>query len=94
MSIVRRASSPPRHRYPAVHCGILGDLFGYWFCEYLGTIKFTSEGLIPTDHFLIWQDGWFYVWGVCFALAVGMTASFIPAWRGSRTAPETPRPHR
>jgi ABC-type lipoprotein release transport system permease subunit len=43
--------------------------------------------LVKSDTFLIWEDPKFYVWGIVFALGVGVTASLIPAWRGSLVEP-------
>ena len=67
--------------------GLLGDGLGKLALIQLGKLKVHTEGLVKSDTFLIWEDPKFYVWGVVFALVVGMIASFIPAWRGSKVEP-------
>ena len=46
-----------------------------------------TEGLVKSDTFLVWEDPAFYVWGIVFALVIGVIASLIPAWRGSKVEP-------
>jgi ABC-type lipoprotein release transport system permease subunit len=46
-----------------------------------------AEGLVKSDTFLCHESPSFYVWGVVFALVVGVVASLIPAFRGSRVEP-------
>lgn len=46
-----------------------------------------AEGLVKTDTFLVLENPTFYVWGILFALLVGVTASLIPAFRASRVEP-------
>lgn len=66
---------------------ILGDLAGWRLLHFLGGLKVKTEGLVKSDHFLIHEDPWFYVYGVVFAVAVGVVASLIPALRGARVEP-------
>jgi len=68
-----------------------GDVVAWRLMEFLATVPFKSEGLIKSTHYLIEKDPLFYLWGLLFALAVGMTASLIPAWRGSRVEPLSQR---
>jgi len=71
----------------AIVGGVIGDLAGWRLTEFLVHVPFKSEGMVKSTHYLIHQDPLFYLWGVLFALVVGMVASFIPAWRGSRVEP-------
>jgi lipoprotein-releasing system permease protein len=66
---------------------IVGDLAGWRLLHFLGALKVKTEGLVKSDHFLIHEDPWFYVYGVVFAVAVGVVASLIPALRGARVEP-------
>lgn len=67
--------------------GILGDLIGKIALGQLAKLKVHTEGLVKSDTFLIWEDPKFYVLGIVFALVVGVIASLIPAWRGSKVEP-------
>lgn len=67
--------------------GALGDLFGKIALTQLAKIPVKMEGLVKSDTFLIHEDPSFYVYGVVFALVVGMIASLLPAIRGSRVEP-------
>jgi lipoprotein-releasing system permease protein len=66
---------------------IIGDLLGHWVIVLLGGLKTPQEGLVKSETFLVYDDPSFYVYGVVFALVVGLTASLIPALRGSRVEP-------
>jgi lipoprotein-releasing system permease protein len=65
----------------------IGDLLGHWVVTFLGQLKTPQEGLVKSEYFLVYDDPAFYVYGVLFALGVGLTASLIPALRGSRVEP-------
>lgn len=67
--------------------GVVGDVLGKIALGQLAKLKVHTEGLVKSDTFLIWEDSRFYVYGVVFALVVGVIASFIPAWRGSKVEP-------
>lgn len=67
--------------------GLLGDALGKLALIQLGKLKVHTEGLVKSDTFLVWEDPAFYVWGIAFALIVGIIASLIPAWRGSKVEP-------
>jgi lipoprotein-releasing system permease protein len=67
--------------------GGLGDVLGKVAIHYLGQLPVKAEGLVKSDTFLCHDRPSFYVWGVVFALAVGIVASLIPAYRGSRVEP-------
>jgi lipoprotein-releasing system permease protein len=67
--------------------GLVGDGLGKLALMQLSKLKVHTEGLVKSDTFLIWEDPKFYIWGIVFALGVGVTASLIPAWRGSRVEP-------
>jgi lipoprotein-releasing system permease protein len=67
--------------------GVMGDVLGKVAIHYLGMLPVKAEGLVKTDTFLVLEDPAFYVWGILFALVVGVTASLIPAYRGSRVEP-------
>jgi lipoprotein-releasing system permease protein len=71
----------------AIVGGILGDGLGKLAITQLSKLKVHSEGLVKSDTFLIWEDPKFYVYGIVFALVVGVIASLIPAWRGSKVEP-------
>jgi lipoprotein-releasing system permease protein len=67
--------------------GVVGDLLGKVAIHYLGMLPVKAEGLIKSDTFLVHENPQFYVWGILFAMLVGMIASFLPAYRGSRVEP-------
>lgn len=67
--------------------GLVGDALGKVALVQLAKLKVKTEGLVKSDTFLIWEDPKFYVYGVCFALGVGIVASLLPAWRGSKVEP-------
>ncbi len=67
--------------------GVLGDVLGKVALGQLGKLRVHTEGLVKSDTFLIWDDPRFYLWGLGFALVVGVIASLLPAWRGSRVEP-------
>ncbi|MBK6515550.1 MAG: ABC transporter permease [Polyangiaceae bacterium] len=65
----------------------LGDLGGHYLIGFLGQLKTKQEGLVKSDTFLVYDDPKFYFYGFGFALLIGITASLIPALRGSRVEP-------
>ena len=65
----------------------LGDVLGHYLVRLLGTLKTHTEGLVKSETFLVYDDPKFYWYGAIFALSVGLLASFILAWRGSRVEP-------
>jgi lipoprotein-releasing system permease protein len=67
--------------------GVLGDTLGKIAVHYLGLLPVRMEGLVKSDTFLVHEDPAIYVWGILFALVVGVVASFVPALRGSRVEP-------
>jgi lipoprotein-releasing system permease protein len=67
--------------------GALGDVIGKAAVYYLGQLPVKAEGLVKSDTFLCKENPAFYVWGIVFALLVGVVASLIPAFRGSRVEP-------
>ena len=71
----------------AIVGGVLGDILGKIAIVQLGKLKVHTEGLVKSDTFLIYEDPKFYVYGIVFALVVGVIASLIPAWRGSKVEP-------
>lgn len=67
--------------------GLLGDGLGKLALIQLAKLEVHTEGLVKSDTFLIYEDPYFYLLGIAFALVVGMIASLIPAWRGSKVEP-------
>ena len=65
----------------------IGSVGGHYLVTFLGTLKIKQEGLVKSESFLVYEDPKFYFYGVFFALAVGLIASFIPALRASRVEP-------
>jgi len=66
---------------------LVGDLLGNQLVAFLGSLKIKQEGLVKSETFLVYDDPMFYLYGVLFALGVGLVASLIPALRGSRVEP-------
>lgn len=67
--------------------GLIGDGLGKVALVLLARLKVHTEGLVKSETFLIYEDPAFYVYGMLFALSVGVVASLIPAWRGSNVEP-------
>jgi lipoprotein-releasing system permease protein len=67
--------------------GLLGDGLGAIALRGLAKLKVHAEGFVKTDSFLIHENPRMYVVGALFALAVGLLASLLPAWRGARVEP-------
>jgi ABC-type lipoprotein release transport system permease subunit len=55
--------------------------------HYLAMLPVKAEGLVKSDTFLVHETPSAYAWGIVFALLVGVVASLIPAFRGSRVEP-------
>ncbi len=66
---------------------VVGNVGGHYLITFLGSLKTKQEGLVKSETFLVFEDPKFYVYGFVFALTVGLLASLIPAWRGSRVEP-------
>lgn len=67
--------------------GVIGDLLGKVALVQLAKLRVHLEGLVKSDTFLIYEDPRFYLYGLAFALVVGVFASLLPAIRGSRVEP-------
>jgi ABC-type lipoprotein release transport system permease subunit len=53
----------------------------------LSHLKTHQEGLVKSEFFLVDDDPKVYVYGVVFAVMIGVIASLIPAIRGSKVEP-------
>jgi lipoprotein-releasing system permease protein len=67
--------------------GLLGDALGKVALHFIAQLPVKAEGLVKADTFLVHEETAIYVWGALFALVVGVVASLIPAFRGSRVEP-------
>jgi lipoprotein-releasing system permease protein len=67
--------------------GAIGCAVGHYLLVLLSHLKTHQEGLVKTEYFLIDDDPRVYVYGVLFAVLVGVVASLIPAIRGSKVEP-------
>jgi lipoprotein-releasing system permease protein len=67
--------------------GLLGDALGKIALHFIAQLPVKAEGLVKADTFLVHEETAIYVWGAVFALLVGVVASLIPAFRGSRVEP-------
>jgi len=67
--------------------GAVGDVVGHYLIVALSHLKTHQEGLVKSEYFLVYDDPRVYAYGVAFALLVGVTASLIPAVRGSKIEP-------
>jgi lipoprotein-releasing system permease protein len=67
--------------------GAVGDVLGHYLIIALSHLKTHQEGLVKSEYFLVYDDPRVYVYGVAFALLVGVVASLIPAVRGSKVEP-------
>lgn len=65
----------------------VADLLGYQLIEFLGTLQIKSDGLVTSSTFLVYKDPRYYWYGLLFSLLTGVSASLLPAWRGSRIEP-------
>lgn len=66
---------------------ILGDLLGWRLLLLMATLKVPTEALVKSSTLLIYEDPIYYLHGLGFALLTGVTASLLPAWRGSQVEP-------
>lgn len=71
----------------AVVGGILGDVAAHYILSALSRMRTQIEGLVKSDHFLVHDDPRMYVYGLLFALVVGVLASIVPAARAARVQP-------
>jgi len=56
--------------------------------EQLAHLKVQTEAPgVKSETFLVWDDPKFYLFALAFALAIGVAASVLPAWRGSKVEP-------
>jgi lipoprotein-releasing system permease protein len=67
--------------------GAIGCVIGHYLIIALSHLKTHQEGLVKSEYFLVFDDPHVYVYGVLFALIVGVVASLIPAIRGSKIEP-------
>jgi lipoprotein-releasing system permease protein len=67
--------------------GAIGCVVGHWLLVALSHLKTHQEGLVKSEYFLVDDDPRVYVYGVLFAIMVGLVASLIPAVRGSKVEP-------
>jgi len=68
--------------------GLVGDGLGKVLLKFLSTLKVKMEGgAVKSDTFLVAEDPRYYLYGLGFALLVGMTAAILPAWRGAQVEP-------
>jgi lipoprotein-releasing system permease protein len=67
--------------------GAIGCVIGHYLIVALSHLKTHQEGLVKSEYFLVYDDPRVYVYGVLFALLVGVVASLIPAVRGSKVEP-------
>jgi lipoprotein-releasing system permease protein len=67
--------------------GAIGCVVGHYLLVALSHLKTHQEGLVKSEYFLIDDDPRVYVYGVLFAILVGVVASLIPAIRGSKVEP-------
>ncbi len=66
----------------------LGDALGHFVLVGVSHIELKATTVVGrTDHMLVDDDPRMYLWGLGFALAVGLLASLIPALRGARVEP-------
>jgi lipoprotein-releasing system permease protein len=67
--------------------GAIGCVIGHYLLVALSHLKTHQEGLVKSEYFLVDDDPRVYVYGVLFAVMVGIVASLIPAVRGSKVEP-------
>ena len=67
--------------------GLLGDALGRLSVVLLMRLDVHVEGIVKADHLFVTDEPVVYVTGLAFALAVGVTASLLPAWRGASLEP-------
>src|SRR5258706_4115540 len=67
--------------------GAVGCVIGHYLIIALSHLKTHQEGLVKSEYFLVFDDPQVYVYGVLFAVMVGIVASLIPAIRGSKVEP-------
>jgi lipoprotein-releasing system permease protein len=66
----------------------IGNVSGHFILEGVSHIKIkASTQFGRADTLLVDDDPQMYLWGAAFALAVGLAASAIPAWRGAKVEP-------
>jgi len=66
----------------------IGNVVGHYMVVAMSHVRTPGAGgTIHYEYVPIYEDPRFYYYGTAFALVVGLVASFIPAWRGSRVEP-------
>jgi lipoprotein-releasing system permease protein len=66
---------------------LIGDVLGWRLLALMSTLKVPTEALVKSATLLIYEDPIYYVHGLFFALLTGVSASLLPAWRGSQVEP-------
>lgn len=66
---------------------IIGDLVGWRLLALMATLRVPTEALVKSATMLVYEDPIYYVHGLVFALLTGVSASLLPAWRGSQVSP-------
>jgi lipoprotein-releasing system permease protein len=64
-----------------------GDLLGWRLIAFLDSLYDPTLGYHGGAQLRVYDDPLAYVWGAVFALVIGLFASLLPAWRGSRVEP-------
>lgn len=65
----------------------VGDFIGWRLVEFLGSLQIKQEGIVKSSTFLVYKDPNMYWFGILFALITGISASLLPAIRGSKVEP-------
>ena len=66
---------------------LLGWALGFGITEFLGSLKFSVEGFVKTEGFVLDRSFRHYWMVALFALAVSVFAAFLPARRAARVRP-------
>lgn len=67
--------------------GLLGDLLGKLALLELAKLPVHMEGMVKTERMLIADDPRMYLFGLLFAVSLGVIAALVPAFRASRVEP-------
>ncbi len=66
---------------------IIGCALGAVVVAAVQKVPVHFEGLVKTDHIVMWVEPWYYLAASAFAVTAGLIASILPSRRAAATEP-------